>query len=192
MLRLGKLKPTGDETKDSKSREAIKDLTSAVIQELRALSAGLVLPEISDLTVAETIRLAAERHENVSGTKVELILGDLSDSITVALKICLYRIVQESLTNSFKHAGGIGQRVEARMAGRTIVLTISDRGGGFSPDQSFENGGLRLGLRGIRNRVLAFGGAANIRSDGAGTIVDVEVPLSELAGGFVRSPPAFG
>lgn len=181
MLRLSKLRPTGKKEEDESNRMAIQDLTTTVIQELRTLSTGLVLPEISDLTVAQAIRLAVERHENLTGSKVQVDLGRMPRRMPVALKICVYRIVQESLSNSFRHAGGAGQHVEAGLVGERFALKISDRGGGLSEVSAQRGSDPKLGLRGIRNRVQAFGGVVEIRSSQSGTEVDVELPGSEPA-----------
>lgn len=177
MLQLGKLRPGSRKDEAERNRAMIKDLTATVIQELRTLSTGLVLPEIGELTVSQTIKLAAERHENLTGTKVELDLKPMPDHVSLALKICLYRIVQESLSNSFRHAGGVGQHVEARFLNNVIVVKISDRGGGMSDGQTAEGRGLKLGLRGIRNRVQAFRGTVAIQSTSCGTTVHVELPV---------------
>ena len=182
MLRLGKLRPTGKQAEDEKNRIAIQNLTTTVIQELRTLSTGLVLPEISDLTVAQAIRLAVERHENLTGSTVEVDLGRLPERMPVALKICIYRIVQESLSNSFRHAGGAGQRIDARLLDDRISLKISDRGGGLKETAASGGSTLTLGLRGIRNRVQAVGGVVEIRSSTSGTEVAVELPASAPAG----------
>lgn len=181
MLRLGKLNSTGKKAEDERNRAAVRELTATIIQELRTLSTGLVLPEISELTVAEAIKLAAERHENLTGTNVEIEVGRLPDTISTALKICLYRIVQESLSNSFRHAGGAGQRIMAKLVGDRIFLTISDEGGGLAEEPVAGSGTLKLGLRGIRNRVQAFNGIVDIRSaPSGGTEVNVRLPISEI------------
>ena len=191
MLRLGRLRNGGPSGENAANTAAIEGLTASVIHELRVLSAGLVLPEIGDLEVGETIRLAAERHENLTGTKVDVEFGDLPQHVTGALKICIYRIVQESLNNSFKHAGGVGQRVRAELRGTHIVLRISDRGGPSSQRKSLAGDGSKLGMRGIHSRVETFGGTIAVRSQAGGTIVDVELPISELAmieAGFAHVP----
>jgi signal transduction histidine kinase len=180
MLRLGRLRH-GKLTPDDETYAAsIQELTSSVIQELRSLSAGLALPEIREIALADAIRLAAERHENLTGTDVAVELGELPDETSIALKICIYRIIQESLNNSFKHAGAKGQRVSAHQYGRGIILTVADTGDGQKEDGKPEGDGAKLGLRGIRNRVATFGGELNIRSDESGTVVTVELPLTEF------------
>lgn len=177
MLRLGELRPGASEEKRTRAVSAVRSLAEDIIRELRTLSTGLVLPEIGKLTLVETIKLAVYRHENLTGTKVETKVGTLPEATTHALKICVYRIIQESLTNSFRHAGGVGQLVTARQVACAIEIAISDKGKGFSstpPTQKQE----KLGLRGIHNRALAFGGQVVIESDAqTGTIVTVTLPL---------------
>ncbi len=181
MLRLGRLGRGGPIEETAARTAAIEELTAGVIHELRVLSAGLVLPEIGDLAVGEAIRLAAQRHENLTGTRVDVEFGDLPEHVTGALKICIYRIVQESLNNAFKHAGGAGQRVEAELRGANIGLRISDSGGLAATQRSPAADGSKIGLRGIQSRVETFGGTVVIRSLADGTVVDVELPISKLA-----------
>lgn len=190
MLRLGRLRRSRISPEDETYGTFIQELTSSVIQELRSLSAGLVLPEIGDIGIIEAIRLAAERHENLTGTKVRVELGALPDEVSNALKICIYRIIQESLNNSFKHAGGKGQSVSAHQERDRIVLSITDRGEGPVEQAKQGGDGAKLGLRGIRNRVATFGGELNIRSDEKGTVVYVELPITELTP-IVGPSPSF-
>lgn len=148
------------------------------IEELRDLSTGLVLPELGELSLSEVIALARERHENMTATQVQLALANLPGSVSEAMKICIYRIVQESLNNAFRHAGGIGQRVEAQVSGSSLVLEISDEGKASTGKNQRSAHHTRLGHRGIRNRVQAFGGTVEIAPTHAGTKVCVSLPLA--------------
>ncbi|GAA4130294.1 sensor histidine kinase [Aminobacter aganoensis] len=147
------------------------------IEELRQLSTGLVLPELNEKSPRDVIELARDRHENMTATQVELDLGELPDQLSEAMKICIYRIVQESLTNAFRHAGGIGQRVEARVVDGCLRLLVSDRGAHFARDVTSRMHHTKLGHRGIRNRVQAFGGTLEIGKTETGTDVRVSLPL---------------
>lgn len=178
MLRLGRLRQSSMSPEEKANAAAIQELTSSVIQELRELSAGLVLPEIRETGLEEAIRHAAERHENLTGTTVAVELGPLPADLSDALKICIYRIIQESLNNSFKHAGGKGQRVSAREEEGRILLTISDSGEGPVEQVRQSAVGAKLGMHSIRNRVATFGGELNIHSDRNGTTVSAELPIA--------------
>lgn len=177
MLRLGKLR---DSRASAKDYAAIRELTATVIDELRTLSTGLVLPEISELTVEETIRLAAERHENLTGTKVKIDMQNLPQAFPLAMKICIYRIIQESLSNSFKHAGGIGQKINATATKDFIAMAIADAGCEAAQERALKQHSTKLGLRGIQNRVQAFGGTVRIYRTSSGTSVDVHLPIRPL------------
>jgi signal transduction histidine kinase len=121
--------------------------------------------------------LAINRHENLTGTTVEARIGTLPQQVSGALKICVYRIIQESLTNSFRHAGGIGQLVLVNQEAGTIQITVSDKGKGFTTTVRKQES---LGLRGIHNRTLAFGGHVVIESaEQTGTTVVVTLPLNK-------------
>jgi signal transduction histidine kinase len=137
-----------------------------------------VLPELGELSASAAITLAKTRHENLTGTNVEADIRPLPKDIPDALKICLYRIVQESLSNSFRHAGGIGQRVEANWVDGTINVVVSDRGTGTTSEPVQRKSNFKFGHRGIRNRVQAFGGKVDINMDPtAGTKVSARIPF---------------
>ena len=177
MLRLTEFGPKASEEKRNKAVVAVRALAQDIISELRTLSSGLVLPEIGNLGLRETIELAVNRHQNLTGTTVEARVGSLPQQVLGALKICVYRIIQESLTNSFRHAGGIGQLVVVNQEAGTIQITVSDKGKGFTTTVRKQES---LGLRGIHNRALAFGGHVVIGSDEqTGTTVVVTLPLNK-------------
>ena len=86
-------------------------------------------------------------------------------------KITAYRVVQEALTNAFRHAGGAGQRVRAAAHDGQLCLEVCDEGPGFDADKAFEDDH-HLGLLGMRERVRSQGGAFRVESHpGGGTKV---------------------
>lgn len=147
------------------------------IDELRHLSTGLVLPELDELSPRQLIELARDRHEGATATRVELNLGELPQALQSAMKICVYRIIQESLTNAFRHAGGVGQQVTAAVRGSVLELRISDQGAQAAAQSGEPASHAKLGHRGIRNRVQAFGGTLSIVRTEKGTDVHVSLPL---------------
>jgi len=147
------------------------------IDELRHLSTGLVLPELDELSPRQLIELARDRHESTTATYVELDLGELPPTMSAAMKICVYRIIQESLTNAFRHASGLGQRVAAGVRDNRLELRISDQGRQVTVRTAHHAPHTKLGHRGIRNRVQAFGGTLSIDKTETGTEVYVALPL---------------
>ena len=166
----------GSASNTSNELHELGDKLSTIIDELRDLSVGLVLPELGALSLFETIKLAIERHENLTGTQVQFKYDRIPKKVPDPLKTCVYRIVQESLSNSFKHAGGHGQRVTASSADGALKLEISDEGRPTEAGRSSKEG-TRLGQRGIRSRVAAFNGTLAIEPNAVhGTRVHISIP----------------
>jgi signal transduction histidine kinase len=155
------------------------------IAELRTISAGLVLPEIESMSVAESLHLAIARHEQMTGTSVLVDFGKLPEILPLAVRTCLYRVVQEGLSNAFRHARGAPAHVTARVTENGIEVVVRDEGPGL--DGIGRDGpGSKLGLYAMRNRVAALRGRLDIESvPGKGVTLRVLIPIDTNTG--VRS-----
>ncbi len=158
----------------------------SALNEMRAIAAGLSLPQLSELDLRETVVRAVRRHERRTGAPVELQLENLPAGAALPLKITLYRLVQEALNNAFRHAGGQGQQVRVMTEQDQIVVEIADRGPGFDPERTAGRDG-RLGLNGMRERVESLGGNFSVESrTGEGTRVFARIPCRPEEGGGQR------
>jgi signal transduction histidine kinase len=155
---------------------AVKDALS----EVRAISAGLRLPELAPLTVGDVAERAISNHERRSGTDVDRRLGSLPEQAPLAIKIGLLRTLQEALSNATRHGGGVDVTASVWAEEGMLRLEVSDHGPGFDPSGVDRNG--RLGLAGMRERAELLGGTFEISSRlGRGTIVSASWPLPERA-----------
>ena len=147
------------------------------LQEVRATSAGLMLPQLGDLSVAAVVDHATRAHRRRTRTEIEVEVGDLPEEAPLPTKIAVYRIIQESLTNAWRHAGGQGQTVKANRLGGAIRVEVADTGPGF--DVATMGGAEEhLGLLGMRERVESLGGEFRIESaPERGTRVVATLPL---------------
>jgi signal transduction histidine kinase len=143
------------------------------MRELRELARGLhpaVLSERGLAAALESLADSAALPVHVTGA-IEERLGD-------AVEAGAYFVVAESITNAVKHAGA--SRIEVRLARAPASLRIEiedDGRGGADPAAG-------TGLRGLADRVEALGGGFAVADrDGGGTVVSVELPVSE--GGVV-------
>jgi len=96
------------------------------------------------------------------------ISGELSDAIPAGLQLAVYRIVQEALTNTLKHAGpDAGAQVTLTFGDQDVGVEIVDHGGPAGAVAAADEGG---GLRGMRERAAVYDGtnAAGPRPDGDG------------------------
>lgn len=157
----------------------VQGLLTSAIDDLRKIALGLVLPQLDDLSTAETLRLAVSQHEIITGTRVTYDIGELPFCSTSQRK-CLYRVVREALNNSYRHASGNGQIVRASATSGSITVAVSDSG--------FDRSKLRdtpvkvnrepsLGLDGLRRSVEELDGSFEVRSQGDGTLVSATISV---------------
>lgn len=159
-------------------RKDLEPLIQHTLADLRNLSSGLVLPELEDLSARSTIDLAITRHEHQTGTLVLRAIGDLPEHVPSAIRVCTYRVVQEALNNSYKHAGGHGQRVSARVNGKMLEIVVADSGNASAPRPRHPASGTKLGLRGMESRIKALRGNLVItRAADGGTAIRATLPL---------------
>jgi signal transduction histidine kinase len=155
-------------------------------KEVRAISTGLSLPQLAELSLAETIIRAVRAHERRTGSRVKLEVAPLPEQAALPVKITAYRVIQESLNNSYRHAAGANQQMRAFMDGEILVLEVSDDGPGFVPQPSAAFNG-HLGLAGMRERVESLGGTFSVRSEiGRGTQVRASFALRSEEGEYER------
>ena len=147
------------------------------LDEVRAISGGLRLPELAPLAVAEVAERALREHERRSGVHVERHL-DARAEAPLAIKIALFRTLQEALSNATRHGGGASVTARVWTQDDELCLAVSDRGRGFVPEQAERKG--RLGLASMRERAELLGGSMWIETRlGHGTTVRLSWPLQE-------------
>jgi PAS domain S-box-containing protein len=94
------------------------------------------------------------------------------------VRLVLYRVVQEAMTNARKHSKGTHVLVRLEEVDAAVVATITDDGCGFEMGDSVESPAGHLGISAMRERTLQAGGDLGIRSTpGGGTTVEVRLPL---------------
>jgi signal transduction histidine kinase len=126
-------------------------------------------PRLADLKgLVETVR--------ASGTTVELKMSRPDHQLSPALELCLYRVVQEALTNVVKHAPSASATVHVVVSGLGTRAEIVD-GGNSGVAQPGAYGPPGHGIEGMRERVGAFGGSLVAKPcPGGGFRVLAEVP----------------
>jgi len=145
--------------------------------DVRKISSGLALPGIAEMSLADTARRAVRDFERMSGQTVQTEINEALDSAPLAIKIAVYRLLQESLTNSWRHAHGGAPQVRVQQTEALALVTIADHGAGFDP-LAVAIGG-RLGLAFMRERVRLLGGVFEVDSTpGHGTCIRARLPLS--------------
>ena len=147
---------------------------------LRDIAGGLVVPGMAEMGLGDVIRRAAADASFKGGTNVAAQVDDSLREAPDAVKITAYRVVQEALANSLRHAAGT-RRVLARRDGGDLVVEVGDDGPGFDADSPVAEG--HLGLAFLRERVQLLSGTLELRSaPGQGTLLRARIPLSGASG----------
>ena len=144
----------------SKELQALELVLSDALRDIKTISKGLILPKIEEMSLCEIIKLVVRTHEQRTKTKVTIGCGSIDVPVSHAVKICVYRFVQEGLNNAFKHADGIGQAVTCTIKNSVLVLTVKDKGKVQADNQKIEDMG--LGLIAMYDRVESLGGSVDI------------------------------
>lgn len=156
---------------------AIRGALRTSLDDLRNIAAGLGMPGIAALSLAETARRAVRDFERQSGSKIEATIDDTLGKVDLATKISVYRLIQESLSNSHRHAPGGAPRVRVWRDGALVRVEVADSGAGFDLQAAARAG--RLGLAFMQERVRLLGGEFELESaPGSGTRVRAGLPLS--------------
>ena len=174
ILQLTRFLKSGERV-DPSVLEPAAALTSQAMNELRGVSTGLILPELAGLTLADTLRLAVQRHEAATGSTVSVQFEGIDHRVESDVQVCLYRVVQESLSNAFRHSDGRDQSVTAAQVEGTITLEVANTT--KAPvDAPASAPRVKLGVRGMRLRLEAVGGGMVVEMRDDRTIVRAVVP----------------
>jgi signal transduction histidine kinase len=169
-----------EKSDDYENVQLIKSTVKDALREVRSLATGLALPELANSSLNETLRLVVDAHKMRTKTSVELDHEILPGHISATLNDTIYRFVQEGLNNSFRHAGGRGQKVMAKVEDDVLIVEVADSGEGFNIGKA-PSLPLHLGLSGMRNRITAIGGQFEIQSSKIdGTVLRARIPLESF------------
>ena len=175
MLELKAIEPFVDE-KGRGRLSLLRQQLDAIGQTLHRIAWELRPPSIDELGLSNAIvnylgQWGKKHRIKVDFQNLDAKLNERSDEI----RTTIYRVIQEALTNVAKHAANATQvGIVIGTSGDTLHLTIEDNGRGFDPAAPTS----RLGLAGMRERLLLIGGQLEIESSAAGTTLFARMPLN--------------
>jgi signal transduction histidine kinase len=154
-----------------------KHLIETLIQTVRNLSMGLRPSILDDFGLGTALKWHAQDFTRRFRVMVNVALEGDVDLLPEPHRTCVYRVVQEALTNCARHAKATQVGVSLRREAAALRLLIHDDGVGLQGQTRNWDG---LGLLGIEERVKELQGVVTIHStNGAGTTLRVEMPLPE-------------
>lgn len=143
-------------------------------------------PEFAQLDLAQMVDELGVQHETLTGEPVISEISPGLPRVPLVIKIALFRILQEALSNIRRHAGSPHATVRMYVTSGKLCIEIEDRGKGFSPPPLVgplaTERAIHIGLRGMRERAATVNGELSVQStEGVGTRVRVEIPVDDYA-----------
>jgi PAS domain S-box-containing protein len=158
-------------------------LIDRAIQQVRTISHLLHPPLLDEVGLASALRWYLEGLSERSGIQLVLEidppdLGRLKSDLETAI----FRIVQEALTNMFRHSGARNGRVTLIQKDGNIVVSILDDGKGVDDlVLQLRPESIGVGIGGMRQRVTELGGFLRLANMNPGTLVEVNIPVVRSA-----------
>jgi len=159
--------------------EDAKRLNTEAMRAIRDLAMGLRPSMLDDLGLEPALQWQGREFSRHTGVPASVQVNGVLDDLSEAQRTCIYRVVQEALTNCARHAQAKNVLVSLHAEDSRVVVVVQDDGVGFEVAAKIRSG---LGLVGIQERVQALEGNVRIASKRPkGTTLRVEIPLGITA-----------
>jgi signal transduction histidine kinase len=163
----------------SQQATEVSGLIANAIQQVRSLSHLLHPPLLDEVGLHFALRSYVEGLTKRSGveTSIEVRPTDFP-RFTPELETAIFRIIQEALTNVFRHSGAQKASVTLVKNDDQVVGIVRDDGKGIPRSvEEFQPDSIGIGIGGMLQRVKEFGGELRLRNTNPGTSVEVTVPI---------------
>jgi signal transduction histidine kinase len=151
-----------------------RQLVDNMVHTVREVALGLRPSMLDDLGLQPALEWQARDFTRRSNVPVEVAVSGTLERLSDQHRTCIYRVVQESLTNCVRHARAAHIQVAVRAKPDVLEVSVSDDGVGIDPTRRAAG----FGLRGIEERVRELGGSVSLRSAaGKGATLAITLPL---------------
>ena len=151
-----------------------EELLTEAIKETSRVSHELVPMVLKDFGLEEALHDLCRRYDQ-SSFHIRCLVEGLEERLESYLELALYRISQELVNNTVKHAQATDARLHLTRKRKQIVLQVRDNGKGFRYRKGGMNG---LGLRTIEDRVKLLNGSLSINSPKTGgSSITIKIPV---------------
>jgi signal transduction histidine kinase len=149
---------------------------SECINEIRSISKRLSSPVSNETSLGDSIEELISSIKLTNRLQINLNVGTAQVKIAQEIHLCVYRIVQEHMTNILKHAEASKVDIQIIASDTSILVTIKDNGKGF--DVKAQRKG--IGINNMQNRAESMNGTLAIESKpAAGCTLRLSLPLEE-------------
>jgi signal transduction histidine kinase len=181
MMLDGILRPDLSEQWKLKAAADSSALVDRAIQQVRSMSHLLHPPLLDEVGLCSALAQFLDGFSKRSGigTSMDVEQQRNFPRFRPELETAVFRIIQEALTNVFRHSGAQKAWVSLANSDNRIVVKVRDDGKGIDEHVvQFRPGSIGIGIGGMRQRVKEFGGEVRLQNANPGTLVEVIIPTN--------------
>jgi PAS domain S-box-containing protein len=160
--------------------EEARQMTDTAIATVRSLSYLLHPPLLDETGLRSALDWYVEGLAKRSGIQISLIITPaIFPRLSSDIETTIFRVIQESLTNVYKHANSESARVEIHKRSEWVVVRIRDYGKGLPQEINGRTltSQIGVGIGGMRERIRQFGGELTVTRAEPGTLVEAKIPI---------------
>ncbi|MBI1307699.1 MAG: tetratricopeptide repeat protein [Bacteroidetes bacterium] len=166
------------EQTSQEAHKAVKNILQESISEVRKISHDMAGGLMADFGLSDALNNLITSINSSGKIQTELYETDMENALTPAQEIALYRVIQELISNSLKHAQAKTIEISLTRSGNQVVAMVEDDGKGFNSNNKSDG----IGLTNMRNRIESINGKIWIDShEQSGTTVTIEIPIADVA-----------
>ncbi len=169
----------------------VKEVISGLSDDIRSMSHSLHPVVLEHMGAAAALRAQCEEFRRLHKLPVEFACEcqECLSALDAEASICLYRVLQEALTNIRKHSRASRISVSLLADGRRVEMRVHDDGASFDPREARNRG---LGLTNMDERVRLLGGSFHVSSQpGYGNVITATVPIDEGRAPLMREAATY-
>ena len=162
-----------NEPKIAESLQEAEALVQQLTREIRTTSYLLHPPLLDEAGLSAALSWYIDGLKEWGGLDIAFNIAEPFGRLPREMELVVFRVIQECLTNVFRHSGSNFALVQVAQESDQIVVKVWDRGKGISPEKlaDIQSKGSGVGIRGMRERLRPFHGELSVESNGAGTTI---------------------
>ncbi len=167
------------QTEASAQYEQANKLLDEACVAVREISHNMVSGVLTKFGLIPALQELKSNIESATQIEIELVTYGFDERIANELEITIYRMLQELIGNTLKHAAASEISIQLLKKETMLNLTVIDNGIGFDTSDTTQYTG--IGIKGIQSRVENLGGEVFFDSGkGNGTTITIDIPINQL------------
>jgi signal transduction histidine kinase len=171
----------GQQSSEAKNQAALQasSLLERVMQQVRSISHLLHPPLLDEIGLQSALRWYLDGLTERSGIETVFDVHPQEfPRLAPEVETAVFRIVQEALTNVFRHSGAMKACITLTKTEHQVEVSVRDFGKGIAGHiVELRPGSVGIGLGGMRQRAKEFGGELRLKNADPGTLIEVTIPL---------------